>query len=78
MKNLYISSYELLFIILDESSFTARTINPIKNYEHLGPVYRSEINLIVIKCEINRTRDQIAPIEVSDSWVNRALKFNSN
>jgi hypothetical protein len=44
----------------------------------LGPVYRSEIKLIVIKCEINWTRDQIKPIEVSDSWVNSALKFNSN
>jgi hypothetical protein len=44
----------------------------------LGPVYRSEIKLIVIKCEINWTRDQIEPIEVPDSWVNRALKFNSN
>jgi hypothetical protein len=46
--------------------------------KHLGPVYRSEIKLIVIKCEINWTRDQIEPIEVPDSWVNRALKFNSN
>jgi hypothetical protein len=35
--------------------------------KHLGPVYRSEIKLIVIKCEINWTRDQIEPIEVPDS-----------
>jgi hypothetical protein len=46
------------------------------NVIHLAPVYRSEIKLTVIKCE--RTFDQIEPIEVSDSWVNQALKFNSN
>jgi hypothetical protein len=46
--------------------------------EPLGPLYRSIIKLIVIKCEINRTRDQIEPIEVSDSWVNGSLKFNLN
>jgi hypothetical protein len=45
---------------------------------YVGPVYRSEIKLIVIKWEINRTRGQIESIEISDSWVNRALKFNSN
>jgi hypothetical protein len=43
----------------------------------LGPVYRNDIKLIVVKCEINCTRDQIEPIVVSNSWVNRALKFNS-
>jgi hypothetical protein len=50
----------------------------LRNLKYLAPVYRSEIKLIVIKCEISGTRDQIEPIEVSDSWVNRALKFNSN
>jgi hypothetical protein len=46
--------------------------------QDVGSVYRSEIKLIVIKCEINWTRDQIESIEVTDSGVNRALKFNSN
>jgi hypothetical protein len=42
---------------------------------HLGPVYRSEIKLIIIKCDINWTRDQIEPIVFV---VNHPLKFNSN
>jgi hypothetical protein len=46
--------------------------------EDYRSVYRSEINVIVIKCEVNRTRDQIEQIEVLDSWVNHGLKFNSN